>query len=127
MAAVAEPTPSIPSHITPQVLQDAKTQLRDEGWCVIPNLIDAEKTKEVLDRLWKAAEESERRGDTTYMPMLDPNASNVRVFYLLELDAIFRELIQHPTAIEMVESVLGTDFLISNFTAKYALHTPSSP
>lgn len=115
MAATAE---SIPSHITPSVIQEAKTQLRDEGWCVIPNLIDAEKTKEVLDRLWKAAEESERRGDTTRMPNLDPNASNVRVFYLLELDAIFRELIQHPTAVEMVKSVLGENFLISNFTAK---------
>jgi ectoine hydroxylase-related dioxygenase (phytanoyl-CoA dioxygenase family) len=52
--------------------------------------------------------------------VLDPNSSNVRVFYLLELDALFRELIQHPVAVEMVQSLLGDDFLISNFTANIA-------
>ena len=53
------------------------------------------------------------------MPELDPNASNVRVFYLLELDAIFRELIQHPAAVDMVREVVGRDFMISNFTAEH--------
>jgi ectoine hydroxylase-related dioxygenase (phytanoyl-CoA dioxygenase family) len=52
--------------------------------------------------------------------VLDPNASNVRVFYLLELDAVFRELIQHPAAVALVASLLGEGFLISNFTANIA-------
>jgi len=101
-------------------LDSARSHLAQEGWCVIPNILDAPKAKEVLSRLWSAAEESTRRGDDTFLPFLDPNASNVRVFYLLELDSIFRELIQHPTAISMVQSVLGTNFLISNFTANIA-------
>jgi len=100
---------SVPSEDT---LVAAKKQLADEGWCVIPNAISEEKTKQVLDRLWKAAEESQRRGVDTYMPQLDPNESNVRVFYLMELDEVFRELIQHPTAIEMVKEVLGENFLV---------------
>lgn len=38
----------------------------------------------------------------------------------MALDKIFRDLISNPTAIDMVKSVLGDDFLISNFTANIA-------
>jgi hypothetical protein len=105
---------------TEQDLASAEAHLKAEGWCVIPNVLDAAKVKEVLQSLWDSVEETKKRGDETYLPYLDPNESNVRVFYLLELHAIFRELIQHPTAIRMVESVLGERFLISNFTANIA-------
>lgn len=101
-------------------LAAAKAQLRDDGWCVIPGVLDPAAARQALDRLWAAADESRRRGVDTYMPVLDPNESNVRVFFLMELDAIFRELIAHPTAVEMVRSLLGRDFLISNFTANIA-------
>ena len=101
-------------------LAQAKAHLRTAGWCVIPDVLDAARTVEVLGSLWAAAREFERRGQQTWMPVLDPNPSNVRVFYLLELDAIFRDLIQHPTAVEMVREVLGEEFLISNFTANIA-------
>ena len=98
----------------------AKAQLHEDGWCVIPDVLDPAATRQALDRLWAAADESRRRGVDTYMPVLDPNASNVRVFFLMELDAIFRDLIAHPTAVEMVRSLLGREFLISNFTANIA-------
>ncbi|KAJ9636125.1 hypothetical protein H2204_005397 [Knufia peltigerae] len=98
----------------------AKQHLREEGWCIIPEVLTKEQTQEVLACLWKAKEASERQGDPTRLDFLDPNASNVRVFYLMQLDKVFRELIQNPTAIEMVKSVLGPDFLISNFTANIA-------
>lgn len=90
-------------------LAGAKKQLAEEGWCVISDVISPE---QALNRLWKAAEESRKRGVDTYMPQLDPNESNVRVFYLMELDEIFRELIQHPMAVEMVKEVLGENFLV---------------
>lgn len=98
----------------------ALAQLADEGWCVVPDVLDPARTHDALARLWAAAAESERRGVPTHMPVLDPNASNVRVFYLLELDAIFRELIQHPAALALVRACLGPHFLISNFTANIA-------
>jgi ectoine hydroxylase-related dioxygenase (phytanoyl-CoA dioxygenase family) len=101
-------------------LASAKQQLREEGWCVVPDVLDAGRTDKALARLWAAAEASRARGVPTFMPVLDPNASNVRVFYLLELDGLFRELIQHPTAVEIVTSLLGENFLISNFTANIA-------
>jgi 5-dehydro-6-demethoxyfumagillol dioxygenase len=101
-------------------LASAKLQLKDEGWCVLPDVLDAGRAAKALERLWAAEAESRRRGVSTFMPVLDPNPSNVRVFYLLELDALFRELIQHPVAVEMVRSLLGGNFLISNFTANIA-------
>lgn len=101
-------------------LAAAKAQLRDDGWSVIPGVLDPATARQALERLWAAADESRRRGVDTYMPVLDPNESNVRVFFLMELDAIFRELIAHPTAVEMVRALLGREFLISNFTANIA-------
>ncbi|CAO2653772.1 Nn.00g031830.m01.CDS01 [Neocucurbitaria sp. VM-36] len=101
-------------------LKDYQKQLNTDGFCIIPDVLPSEKAKEALDRLWKAAEESRRRGEDTYLPHLDPNESNVRVFYLMELDEIFRDLVAHPTAVSMVQSLLGEHFLISNFTANIA-------
>jgi hypothetical protein len=46
---------------------------------------------------------------------------NVRVFNLLDLDPVFVELIRDPLAIDLVTSLLGPGFLISNFTANIAL------
>ncbi|KAF2093542.1 phytanoyl-CoA dioxygenase family protein [Rhizodiscina lignyota] len=101
-------------------LGEAYDEFKEQGWTVIPNVLDEDRTKEVLDHLWAAAGESERRGESTYMPRLDPNNSNVRVFYLMELDGIFRELISHPVAVDIVSRILGEEFLISNFTANIA-------
>jgi ectoine hydroxylase-related dioxygenase (phytanoyl-CoA dioxygenase family) len=98
----------------------ARAQLKDDGWCVVPGVLDAVRAAEVLDRLWAAARAFEALGESTHMPVLDPNPSNVRVFYLLELDEVFRELIQHPLAVDMVREVVGHEFLISNFTANIA-------
>jgi fumagillin biosynthesis dioxygenase len=98
----------------------ARAHLKEEGWAIIPDILTKDEASAALDRLWKAKESAEQRGDQTYLPHLDPNSSNVRVFYLMELDPLFRELISHPVAIDMVESVLGKDFLISNFTANIA-------
>lgn len=38
----------------------------------------------------------------------------------MDLDPVFISLISHPTAISIVESLLGPNFLISNFTANIA-------
>jgi fumagillin biosynthesis dioxygenase len=57
----------------------------------------------------------------TWIEALDPNDRNIRVFNLLDLDSVFRDLILHPLARAAVSSLLGDDWLISNFTANIAL------
>ena len=101
-------------------LAAAAEHLGREGWCVLPGVLSSERTQTVLQRLWQAAEAARKRGRETFVPYLDPNASNVRVFDLLQADAVFRELIRHPEALALVEALLGSDILISNFTANIA-------
>ncbi|KAF2708666.1 phytanoyl-CoA dioxygenase family protein [Pleomassaria siparia CBS 279.74] len=101
-------------------LTQYKAQLQTDGYCIIPSVLSPSQSQQTLSRLWAAAEESRNRGSDTYIPRLDPNESNVRVFYLLELDQAFRDLIAHPTAVDMVQSLLGEEFLVSNFTANIA-------
>lgn len=38
----------------------------------------------------------------------------------MELDQIFRDLVSHPVAVEMVKSVFGETFIISNLSAGIA-------
>ncbi len=97
-----------------------KASLREHGYCLVERVLDSTRTKEARRRLVEAAAESERRGVPTYIEGLDPNASNVRVFNLLDLDPVFIELIAHPAALEIVRHVLSDDFGISNFTANIA-------
>jgi ectoine hydroxylase-related dioxygenase (phytanoyl-CoA dioxygenase family) len=101
--------------------QKQQDQLLEHGWCVIPEVLSRAEAKTVRERLWEAVKESQRRGRDTYIPGLDPNDRNVRVFNLLDLDRVFLDLIQHPIAVDVVRTLLGPDFIISNFTANIAL------
>jgi hypothetical protein len=110
-----------PEDSTMEMPEEAAHQLSEQGWCLLPDVLSAEETAEVRRRLVAAAEASEARGVTTTYIGLDPNALNVRVFNLLDLAPVFRELIQHPLAVALVRFLLGEHFLISNFTANIAL------
>jgi ectoine hydroxylase-related dioxygenase (phytanoyl-CoA dioxygenase family) len=95
-------------------LDAKKRQLAEEGCCTIPGVFDAEKVADVRERLWKAADESERRGMPTRNIGIDPNRHNVRVFNLIDIA-------RHPLALELATHLLGPDFLLSNLTANIAL------
>lgn len=97
-----------------------EAELVRRGWCVVPDVLAPEDCARALEALWAAAETNRGLGMDTYMPVLDPNASNVRVFFLLDRDPVFRELIRHPVAGRLVRALLGRSTLISNFTANIA-------
>ncbi|KAI4248371.1 MAG: hypothetical protein L6R42_009275, partial [Xanthoria sp. 1 TBL-2021] len=87
-------------------MDEAKAHLKEHGWVKIPAVLTKDDAAHTLDRLWKAKEASEASGEETFQPILDPDPSNVRVFYLPELDKIFRDMLTHPTGIELNKSVL---------------------
>ncbi|MGA0599833.1 phytanoyl-CoA dioxygenase family protein [Caulobacter sp. KR2-114] len=99
---------------------EAVRQLLDQGWCVVADVLTPAESAEALARLWTAAERWRARGNDTHMPVLDPNAANVRVFDLIDLDPLFRDLIRRPVAMALVRALLGPDAMISNFTANIA-------
>lgn len=105
---------------SPADMEQAKAHLREHGWARLNSILPQDQVKQALDKLWKAKADADARGEDGYVPFLDPNPSNVRVFFLMEMDKIFRDLASHPTAVELVKSVLGDNFLISNFTANIA-------
>lgn len=98
-----------------------RAELARDGVCIIPGVLSRAEADAIRARLWQAAQESERRGAPTRNVGIDPNEHNVRVFNLIDLDPIFTDLIQHPLAIRFVETLLGTGYLVSNFTANIAL------
>ncbi len=109
----------MPQARTPAIAA-ALAVLRTDGVGVVPDVLTEQETSHVRAALFAAARESERRGVPTFMPGLDPNAANVRVFNLLDMDPVFRDLIVHPLALQMVRALLGEHVCISNFTANIA-------
>ncbi len=99
---------------------DVLDDLERTGVAVVPGVLDPEAAADALARLWAAADESERRGVSTRAEGLDPNAANVRVWNLIDLDPVFAELVAHPVAESIVSGLLGTDHIVSNFTANIA-------
>ena len=91
-----------------------------DGVAVVPGVLTPAEAADGLERLWAASRESERRGVAAHVVGLDPNASNVRVFNLIDLDPLFGELIAHPVADAVVSGVLGREYIVSNFTANIA-------
>ncbi len=94
--------------------------LQRDGFALIPDVLTHDEVDDVVARLWAARDESERRGIPTHIPGLDPNANNVRVFNLIDLDPVFAALIQHPVADAVTGGLLGDDYIVSNFTANIA-------
>lgn len=94
--------------------------LGSEGYAVVPGVLSPPEADHVTGRLWAASEESQRRGNPAHIEGLDPNASNVRVFDLVDLDQLFGDLLEHPVADTIVARFLGDDYIISNFTANIA-------
>lgn len=91
------------------------------GWVVLPDLLEPGEVARAREALVAAAESCEAMGYPTRIEVLDPGGRNIRVYDLLARDAVFAELVTHPTVIAHVEHLLDGDFQISNFTANIAL------
>jgi hypothetical protein len=96
-------------------------QLRDEGFCIVRSLLPPGELQAARAALDGALEGMRRLGIPTHTETLDPNAANVRIYNLPEFSRVFVDLLRHPLALEMVESVLGPNVLVSNFTGNIAL------
>ncbi|KAL8874027.1 MAG: hypothetical protein Q9174_000593 [Haloplaca sp. 1 TL-2023] len=101
-------------------MEEAKAHLKEHGWVKIPSVLPKDEAAHILERLWKAKAASEAHGEDTFQPILDPDPTNVRVFYLPMLDNLFLDMLREPTGLEMTQSVLGEKLLVSNFSANIA-------
>ena len=101
-------------------LDAVAADLARDGHAVVPDVLTADEIAHAVERLWAASAASQARGIPTHIPQLDPNASNVRVFDLVDLDPLFVSLLEHPVADAIVSRFLGPEHIVSNFTANIA-------
>ena len=98
-------------------IAQAKEDIARHGFALFAGALNDAETREVRERLLRAADLSEKRGIPTTGYVFDPDDKNRRVFDLFNLDPIFIDLIRRPLALEFVRHVIGDSFLISNFSA----------
>jgi fumagillin biosynthesis dioxygenase len=93
----------------------------EHGFCIVEGALDSAELEQARAALDKAIAQSAAAGVPAHDTRLDPNASNIRVYNLPKHDPFFVELMRRAGAREIIEGVLGRDFLVSNFTANIAL------
>lgn len=86
---------------------------------MLPDVLDAGQVARGSELLWQAAQRQRASGAAS--APIDPNDCNLRVYMLPAVDQFFVDLLTHPVALEVAESLLGTPPLVSNFTANIAL------
>ncbi len=105
----------------PQDLPEVLSEVAEQGFCIIPDLLDAGKLAQVRDAFAVATEKMTQRGLVVFDPRLDPNPHNIRVNNLPDMDPVFIELLRHPLALGIAHALLGDEPLVSNFSANVAL------
>jgi len=98
-----------------------RTQLKEEGYCVVPGVLSKEQLERARAGLDLGLEYMRQTMGSTHDARLDPNEANLRVYNLPAIDPVFIELLRHQTALESAQEVLGPNFIVSNFTANIAL------
>jgi len=99
-------------------------EVAEQGFSIIPDMLDADRLARVRKAFNAATDEMERRGLVIFDPRLDPNAYNIRVNNLPDMDPVFMELLRDPTAVAVARALLGETMFVSNFTAN--MTTPGS-
>ncbi len=99
-------------------LSDDPAQWRQDldahGICLVADALDADRLRAVRERLYAAAAEDVEAG-RGYVYDLDD--ANQRVWALLKRGSEFVELARDPVALELIGSLLGPTFLLSNISA----------
>lgn len=96
---------------------EAKRQLTEHGLTIIEDVLDAEGLARVRDALKRGIEADAASGVQLHGFSFDPDRFNTRVFNLIGKDQVFRDLVQHPFALELARYLLDGPFLLSNFSA----------
>ena len=104
-----------------QELPNILSEVEEQGYCVVPNVLDEAELTSVREAFRAATEEMTRRGLVVFDPRLDPNPHNIRVNNLPDMDPVFVELLRHPAVLPIVHALVGEDALVSNFSANVAL------
>jgi ectoine hydroxylase-related dioxygenase (phytanoyl-CoA dioxygenase family) len=97
-------------------LTRARADLEEHGYCLVESLLDRGRVIALRERL-EALAAAEIAAGTDYVY---EGGANQRVWTLLNKGDCFVELALDPTGLELMEHLLGPDFLLSNIDANIA-------
>lgn len=116
MSALEARGPEVPGP-TRGAAQAAK-DIETAGFCIIPDVLPAERLARVREALYRAASEDRVRGwEQKFRLDYAHDETNQRVWNLLSRDPVFADLVEHPLALGLVKSTIGWPALLGNISA----------
>ncbi len=100
---------------------DLLTQVEEDGFCVLPGVIDRSAAASAREASVAAADQAAAGGYPITWEDLDPNGRNIRIPDLLAYDPVFARLVMHEHVTPYVAALLGPDWVVSNFSGNIAL------
>jgi ectoine hydroxylase-related dioxygenase (phytanoyl-CoA dioxygenase family) len=93
-------------------LEQAKVQLDQQGYCILPDLLLSEVLRRVRERIAEQAT-VERRSRLSGRDDAQVDDSNQYVYALINKGDVFVDLVLHPVILQLVQHLLGEEFLLS--------------
>lgn len=98
------------------VVGRARADLDRNGVAIIENALPQEQLKAVRQAVQDVIEADRKAGKQLSGHTFDPDDRNIRLWDLILRGPLFRDLVEHPLAVELVGHCIGHDFHLSNFT-----------
>ena len=98
------------------LLESAFEDLERDGFAVVADVLSRDEVAGLRSRLVEVAR-LEREAEIDHNPKWEDGPNNQRVFGLLTKGPEFIELTEHPTALALMDHILGPAFLLSSITA----------
>jgi len=108
----------------PPIVDDvsqAREHIREHGLALLSGQLSPGKLAQARDATYAGAEDDRRQGRKADKFGLDYGERNVRVWNILNRHAVFREMVQMPVVLELLEEVIGWPALLGNISANIAL------
>jgi len=109
-------TELLPARIAPTDVAQAKADLAEHGFCLIEGALSADRVAALRARIMQLTDEEIADG-TDYVY---DGGANQRVWSLLRKDDMFVELACEPIVMQLMDHILGFNFLLSNIDVNIA-------
>jgi hypothetical protein len=100
---------------------EARSHIREHGLALLAGQLDGPRLEQARAATYAAAEDDRREGRKADRFGLDYGDGNVRVWNILNRAPVFRELVQLPVVLELLQEVIGWPALLGNISANIAL------
>lgn len=99
-------------------LAQAERDIREYGLAIVADALDKVQLARVREALYRAGEDDRGRGrEQKFSLDYEHDSTNQRIWNVLSRDPVFGDLVEHPSALHLIKSVLGWPMLLGNISA----------